>query len=169
MSMDWSAIDSQFTPDPADYWSRAQRAGVDCPFDVFEQLFFDHHVDKDFAALVRDIDWANVKWEITELSGLALRRVAVPRVYQHAMDEARWRTREEGVQDLRAAVVEHWDTAGTWMRAPILLAGEVMGLSVDNECLVGFTRLGNLLGLLDREAIPESAVHRIWLGTNLRP
>jgi hypothetical protein len=30
--------------------------------------------------------------------------------------------------------------------------------------LVGFTRLGNLLGLLDREEVPESRRHRVWLG-----
>jgi hypothetical protein len=26
---------------------------------------------------------------------------------------------------------EHWKTAGTWLRSPILIAGEVMGLSLE--------------------------------------
>jgi hypothetical protein len=37
-----------------------------------------------------------------------------------------------------------------------------------NECLVGFTRLGNLLGLLDRQDIPEYPAHRVWLGSAIR-
>src|SRR6202035_2598385 len=106
---------------------------------------------------VRFIDWANVEWEESTLSGVALRRVAVPRLYQHAVDEARWRTVEGGIQDDRLEIVEHWRTAQTWLRSPILVAGDVLGLSLDNECLVGFTRLGNLLGLLDRRDIPETA------------
>ena len=89
----------------------------------------------------------------------------VPRPYQHAVDEARWRTREKGVQDDRPEIIEHWRTARTWLRSPILVAGEVTGTSLGNECLVGFTRLGNLVGLLDRQDIPEYATHRVWHGT----
>ena len=60
-----------------------------------------------------------------------------------------------------------WRDAGTWLRAPILVAGEVLGTSFGSEILVGFTRLGNLLGLLDRQEIPEAALHQIWLGTRV--
>jgi hypothetical protein len=67
--------------------------------------------------------------------------------------------------DNRLEIVEQWRTAGTWLRSPILVAGGVTGTVLGNECLVGFTRLGNLLGLLDRQDIPEYATHRVWLGT----
>jgi hypothetical protein len=67
-------------------------------------------------------------------------------------------------QDDRPAIIEHWKTAGTWLRSPILIAGEVLGTSLDDECLVGFSRLGNLLGLLDRQEIPETTRYRVWLG-----
>jgi hypothetical protein len=164
MAIDWPAIEKQFTADVADHWVRAQSIGLECPFDVFEQLFFDHHADHYLIDVVRSVDWGNVEWADTELSGTVLRRVAVPRLYQHAVDEARWRTREEGVQDVRPAVMDHWRTAGTWIRAPILVAGEVIGSSLGNECLVGFSRLGNLLGLIDRQEVPEAAHHRVWLG-----
>jgi hypothetical protein len=30
--------------------------GLDCPLDVFEQLFFDHHGDDDFAGVVQFVD-----------------------------------------------------------------------------------------------------------------
>jgi hypothetical protein len=164
MTIIWSAIQNQYAANSADHFDRARALGVDCPADVFEQLFHDHHGDEDFAGVVRFIDWANVGWEETVLTGVALRRVAIPRIYQHAVDEARWRTAEEGVQDDRPEIVEHWKTAGAWLRSPILIADEVLGTSLDNECLVGFTRLGNLLGLLDRQEVPEAARHRVWLG-----
>ncbi len=37
----------------------------------------------------------------------------------------------------------------TWLRPPILVTGEMTGSGFDYELLVGFRRLGNLLGLLD--------------------
>ena len=165
MTIRWTAIEQQFALDVADHLARAQALGLDCPLDVFEQLFFDRHGDDHFAGVVRFVDWAVVEWEERQLSGVARRRVAVPRPDQHAVDEARWQTLAEGVQDDRPDTIEHWRTAGTWLRSPILVAGDVTGTSLGNECLVGFTRLGNLLGLLDRQDIPEYAAHRVWLGT----
>jgi hypothetical protein len=164
MTITWAAVQNEYASTATDHLERAQVLGLECPCDVFEQLFHDHHGDEAFAGVVRFIDWANVEWEETAQSGVALRRVSIPRPYQHAVDEARWRTVEEGVQDERPEIIGHWQTAGTWLRSPILIAGEVMGLSLGNECLVGFTRLGNLLGLLDRQEVPEAAQHRVWLG-----
>jgi len=167
MTISWSAVQNTNVPDAAEHLGRAQALGLDCPLDVFEQLFHDHTGDEDFAGVLRFIDWANVQWEEAELSGVALRRVAVPRPYQYAVDEARWRTMEEGIQDERPEIIEHWQTAKTWLRAPILVAGEVIASPLGDECLVGFTRLGNLLGLLDRRQVPEAGLHRVWLGRRL--
>ena len=50
------------------------------------------------------------------------------------------------------------------LRAPILVTGEVTGSGFQYELLVGFTRLGNLLGLLDRAEVPEAQRHRVWIG-----
>jgi hypothetical protein len=88
--------------------------------------------------------------------------------YRHAVDEARARTVEEGIQDARPEVLAHWRDAGTWRRSPVLVTGEVIGTSLDAQCRVGFTRLGNLLGLLDRREVPEAARHRVWLGRKPR-
>jgi hypothetical protein len=164
MTIRWSVVQEFFVSEAAEHWKWAQSFGLDCPWDVFEQLFHDHHGNEVFASVVRFVDWKNVTWEERKLSGVALRHVAVPRAYQRAVDEVRWRTLEEGVQDDRPEIVDHWHTAGTWLRLPIIVAGEIFGSPLGNECLVGFTRLGNLLGLLDRQEIPESCVHRIWLG-----
>jgi hypothetical protein len=164
MTVSWSAIQSIQVLDSAEHFARSQSLGLECPPDVFEQLFHDNPGNESFASAVGSIDWANVLWAETALSGAALRRVAVPRTYQHAVDEARWRTLRQGVQDSRPRIIEHWRMAGTWLRAPILVAGKVMGSTVGSECLVGFTRLGNLLGLLDRQELSEAALHRVWLG-----
>jgi hypothetical protein len=164
----WSDVQRVYSAGLQEHWTRSQGLGLDCPPDVFEQLFFDHHGDDDFAGVVRFIDWAAVEWQERALSGVALRRVAVPRPYQHAVDEARYRTLAEGIQDDRPEIIKHWRTAGTWLRSPIVVAGDVTGTALGNECLVGFTRLGNLLGLLDRQDIPEYATHRVWLGTSPR-
>ena len=45
-----------------------------------------------------------------------------------------------------------------------MVAGEVLGTNIGYELLVGYTRLGNLLGLLDRQEISEVARHLVWVG-----
>jgi hypothetical protein len=102
MTIRWSAVQGVYTADVQEHWTRSQALGLKCPLDVF-----DHHSDDDFAAVVRFIEWAAVEWEERVLSGVALRRVAVPRPYQHAVDETRYRTLAEGIQDDRPEIVEH--------------------------------------------------------------
>ena len=84
------------------------------------------------------------------------------------MDEARARTLKQGLSDARDAVVEHWLNHSTWLRPPILVTGEVTGSGFEYELLVGFTRLGNLLGLLDRQEVPEMKRHRVWVGEGMQ-
>ena len=73
------------------------------------------------------------------------------------MDEARRRTAEAGFADDRPDVMQHWAAAHTWIRAPIALAGEVLRSHLAYELVVGFTRLGNLLGALDRPELRSRA------------
>jgi hypothetical protein len=113
---------------------------------------------------VRFIDWSTIEWREKRLSGIALRRVGVPRAYQLAVDEARARTAEEGFHDEREEVMTHWHEAKTWMQSPIVVAGDLFQTALQYELIVGFTRLGNILGSLDRQVIPEVAQHTIWLG-----
>ncbi len=46
--------------------------------------------------------------------------------------------------------------------------GAVLGSALGIELLVGRTRLGNLLGLLDREEIPETHRHLVWVARAIR-
>ncbi|HEY0745462.1 MAG TPA: hypothetical protein VGD63_02085 [Steroidobacteraceae bacterium] len=166
-ALTWNAVQRAYSPDPAEYFARAQGPGLQCPIDIFEQLFVDHHDDAEFGTLVGPIDWGAVEWTEKHLSGAALRRIGVPRAYQYAVDEARGRTAQNGFQDERQEVMNHWREAKTWMRSPILLAGDLLQTALQYELIVGTTRLGNLLGALDRQDVPESAQHTVWLGRPL--
>ena len=83
--MCWSAIQALHEPDFERHWVRCRdELGLDCPLEVFEELFFEHHGDAEFGSLYRAVDWSTVAWAEAELSGLLLRRVAVERGYQYA-------------------------------------------------------------------------------------
>jgi hypothetical protein len=44
MPITWLNIEKQFASDIAEHLARAQALGLDCPLDVFEQLFHDDRV-----------------------------------------------------------------------------------------------------------------------------
>ena len=163
--MMWKAIDELYQPIADEHWKVCDAFALRCPFDVFEQLFHDHHRDMDFSRSLSQVDWKPVVWREVSLSGVKLRQVAVPRGYQYAVDEARLRTVEEGMADEREEVIASWRNSGTWVRSPVLVEGSVIGSAVEYEVLVGFTRLGDLLGMLDREEVAEYAMHRVWVGS----
>ena len=73
-------------------------------------------------------------------------------------------TIEEGLQDDRPEVVDHWHTAPTWRVPPVLIAGSVLERGDGDELLVGFTRHVNLFGLIDRGEVTGLAKHRAWMG-----
>ena len=164
--MRWKWIQALYDTDPIRHHAAASAGedGLVVPLEVFEQVFHEHYGDRDFEARVRDVDWTPIAWDSITMSGSQLRQMDVPRTYQFAVDEARAFTVEEGLHDDRPEVVEHWQTAGTWRVPPVLIAGSVIGHSDSDELLVGFTRLGNLLGLIDRGEVPGAAKHRVWLG-----
>ena len=72
--------------------------------------------------------------------------------------------RRRRFNDERDEVMTHWHEAKTWMQSPIVLTGDLFQTALQYELIVGFTRLGNILGALDRQDVPEPASHTIWLG-----
>jgi hypothetical protein len=164
MALTWPDLQNKFHGNAQAHWNLCESFGLACPFDVFEQLFFDHHGDEDFASLLGEVDFSRVVWRERTMSGAQLQRVAIPRAYQTAVDEARVRTGLVGVEDERDEVIEQWAEEGTWLRSPILVAGSLLGSGVEWELLVGFTRLGNLLGLLDANLVPAGQKHSVWVG-----
>jgi hypothetical protein len=113
---------------------------------------------------VRAIDWGRVRWELEEFSGVALRYVRLDRCFQYALDEAREQTAQLGIRDDRTEVIDHWRDALSWLAPPVMVSGEVLGTNIGYEPLVGVTRLGNLLGALDRQDVAEVQTHLVWTG-----
>jgi hypothetical protein len=163
----WSRIQSLYDTDPSVHWQHCDAEGLGCPQEVFTQLFHEGVDSAEFAAIVRAVDWGRVRFELEELSGIALRQVLVDRAYQHALDEARARATELGIVDDRAEVVTHWRDAHSWFAPPVVVTGPVLGTTVGYQLLVGFTRLGNLLGLLDRQEVSEVHRHLVWVGRKI--
>jgi hypothetical protein len=160
-------IQRLFDADAVVHWQRCESEGLQCPQEVFTQLSSEEANNEDFAVIVRSIDWGRVSWELQEMSGVALRHMRVDRAFQHALDEARDRAMQFGIVDEREEVVSHWKEAKSWVVAPVVVSGDLMGGGAGFELLVGYTRLGNLLGMLDREEIAEAQKHLVWLGRGI--
>ena len=160
----WARIQRLYELDATAHWQRCESEGLQCPQEVFTQLFHEEASNQDFAAIVRATDWGRVTWELQEFSGIALRHMRVDRGYQHALDEARDRATQFGIVDEREDVVDHWRDAKSWIIPPVIVAGDLLGGGGGFELLVGYTRLGNLLGLLDRQEVSEVQKHLVWVG-----
>lgn len=160
----WSRIQRLYDADPIVHWQRCESEGLQCPQEVFTQLFHEQSNNEDFAVIVRSIDWGRVRWELQEISGIAMRHVRVAREYQHALDEARNQATRFGIVDERQVVVDHWRDAKSWIVPPVAVSCDLLGGGAGLELLIGYTRLGNLLAMLDREEVPEVQKHLIWVG-----
>ena len=128
--MQWADIDARHDPDPVRHCAAVAAAGVDIPLDVFEQLFHEPDSDRRLGYLLREIDWSDVVWRESQLSGAALVEVLIPREYEHAVAEARETVLVDGLQDDRPEVVLHWRDHGSWFRSPVLVTGDVIGPAV---------------------------------------
>jgi hypothetical protein len=160
----WNRIQSLYEPTAERHAKAAQLAGLACPSPVFAALFHDRHEDPDLERLLRAIDFSQVEWIQEERSGVALRQVFVDRALQPAVDEAYRDILDEDFIHERSDVVASWRENGTWLEAPILLAGDVLGSAVQDYLLVGSTRLGCLLAFLDQGVVAEAARHWVWVG-----
>jgi hypothetical protein len=177
-SFSWARIQRLHDEDPIVHLQLCEAEGLQCPQEVFAQLF--HAEDVGVAPAegaerpggpnllsldsVRGIDWGRVTWELTEMSGIALRYMRVDREYQHALDEARDYAVSYGIVDDREEVINHWRDAKSWVVPPVVVSGDLLGGGAGFELLVGYTRLGNLLGMLDREEVEETQKHLVWVG-----
>jgi hypothetical protein len=160
----WSRVQRLYDADAVVHWHRCEADGLQCPQEVFAQLFHEEANNEDFAVIVRSIDWGRVTWELQELSGIALRQARVDRGFQYALDEARDRATQFGIVDEREEVVSHWKEAKSWIVPPVVVDADLVGGGGGLELLVGYTRLGNLLGLLDQQEVLEVQKHLVWVG-----
>jgi hypothetical protein len=174
----WARIQRLYDADAVVHWQRCEAEGLQCPQEVFTQLFHEQALVEgeersggpqlsDLGS-VKAVDWGRVSWELQEFSGVALRHMRVGREYQHALDEARDNAVCYGIVDEREEVENHWRDAKSWVVPPVVVSGNVLGDGAGFELLVGYTRLGNLLGMLDREDVKETQKHFVWVGRGIR-
>lgn len=156
----YTHIVARWHDDLSTHRARARDLGVDCPDDVFEPLFHAPRLDPTHLLVVGAVDWRGVRWSEVLLSARALSEVHAHRVLEPAIDAARIAAAETGVSDDSST----WLSAATWPRPPVLIDGEVSAARVSYELVVGATRLGTLLGLLDRGDVTPEARHRVWVG-----
>ena len=163
----WASIQSLYDSDLEVHCARVRAVGLDVSSDLFKQLFHELHSDAVFATVVQSIDWSGVTWREKDLSGSAFVHVLVPREYAHAVDEAHDRTAKMGIQDQRPEVLDHWRVSSTWFRSPVIVSGWPTGAAATYTLLVGCTRVGNLLGLMERGEVSPRVRHRIWVGSGV--
>jgi hypothetical protein len=177
-SFPWARIQRLYDADVVVHWQRCESEGLQCPQEVFVQLFHAEDVNAETKSpdempggpnllsldSVRGIDWGRVRWELQEMSGIAMRHMRVDREFQHALEEARDHAVCYGIVDQREDVEAHWQEAKSWVVAPVAVSADLVGGSGGFELLVGFTRLGNLLGMLDRQEVKETQKHLVWIG-----
>jgi hypothetical protein len=46
----------------------------------------------------------------------------------------------------------------------VLVEGALLQCRAAHEALVGWTRIGDLLGMMERGEVYEEYVHRVWMG-----
>ena len=54
----WSRIQRLYAPDATTHWQRCESEGLQCPQEVFTQLFHEQSNNEDFAVIVRSIDYS---------------------------------------------------------------------------------------------------------------
>jgi hypothetical protein len=158
-----------YDADADEHRRRALEIGLDCPAEVFEQLFRIQPLDPLLLVAVASIDWLPVRWREAELSGTVLAQVGLPRSFEAGVQSARLTALKLLSDDEQPEGFAVWESAGTWLRPPVLVTGDVAGIEVSYQLLVGRTRLGSLVGLMERGDIPAERHHRVWIGAARSP
>jgi hypothetical protein len=130
MAVNWSQIQALYEPTLETHWARCRdELALDCPVEAAHDAL---------VGLARTVamERASGRNQLADHAAAAVRARS-----------SRW-------SKAWPEIVEFWVEHGTWLRPPVLVTGEVTGSRFQYGLLVGFTRLGNLLGLLDREEVP---------------
>jgi hypothetical protein len=160
----WARIQRLYDADAVVHWQRCEAEGLQCPQEVFTQLF---HAEDVRLAPTESTERPGGP-SLSDLGAVkAMDWGRVDREYQYALDEARDHAVCYGIVDEREDVVAHWQEAKSWVVPPVVVSGDLLGGGSGFELLVGYTRIGNLLGMHDREEVPESQKHLVWVGRGI--
>jgi hypothetical protein len=76
MGLSWQRVVDRYQPDAERHRETcAHELGLDCPFEVFRQLFHEQRADREFGDVCRSVDWAGVGSSDKALFGNQLQQV----------------------------------------------------------------------------------------------
>lgn len=144
------------------------------PVDVLEQFVFDHGTKCEFQHQYGHLDLHSLRWDLLPLRGDEILACSVYPDFTDWMETAADRTRivpEEGWNDviLPPDAAKYWQDHCTWMRAPVLLNGQLVNSDRPLHLVEGHTRVGALRGLIESGVLPLSSVHQVWIGEGCSP
>ena len=139
------------------------------PDDVLEQFLGDHGTNAEFQRQYGGLDLHAIRWGLSTLPAGEILDCSTSLHFTEWVETVADRTRLVpgdgwGNVSLPPGAAEHWDRPGTWMRPPVMLRGELVKSDRPLHLVEGHTRAGALRGLVESGMLPESSVHRVWIG-----
>jgi hypothetical protein len=139
------------------------------PADIIEQFYSHHGRNNDFQTQYGEVKISNIIWVKVSLPASEIVQCSYyepfSKWYLNAENRAaEFPQKSWACIDIRKDVVEHWKTYYTWLKLPIFLQGNILGLASQLRLVEGHTRVGLLSGLVKAGIIAMNSKHEIWLG-----
>ncbi|MFC9964371.1 hypothetical protein [Nocardia ignorata] len=147
----------------AEFLADPRVAQLRWPGDVVDQWLWEHGRHEEFLDDYGDLELESVQWSKESLSHVEL--VSLPTgpsesavLEQYAVDHRHW------VRVRPPEIAYAWETAGTWLRAPLLIDRALLNPPTTGlQVVEGRTRVGVLRGRY-RDGLRVAPHHMVWIG-----
>ena len=142
--------------------ARLSDEGLNWPDDVVEQFLFDHGTHPEFVSQYGQLDLRLLTWSLEPLRAAVLVRATVYPKFRQRIDSV------AAALDYFATVYGvrwGWLDKRTWLRAPVMMHGNLLQPGqADLHLVEGHTRIGALTGYLRVGLISAESIHYAWVG-----
>lgn len=144
------------------------------PEDVLEQFLGDHGTSWHIQEQYGDLDLHALRWIRESVASDLLVGASVYRRFQRTVEEIATQVAAAATVGWRGAnlstkELSRWQTEGTWLRPPIMVAGDLAGSTAQLHLVEGHRRLGALTGLVRCGVMNAKALHSVWVGSSCPP
>ena len=147
--------------DLEDFIAQVRTLGVEWPEPPTEDILFHLATWSHIIQMYGHLDLTKLVWTLQPMIASALVAIEIP------WDDGRSRSRQ-CARDLdytlrayRSSRTDAWE--GTWAVAPYVIDGRLMNTPSEGLCLMeGHSRMGILIGSLQRGHIDPDSVHMVW-------
>ena len=141
-----------------------------CPIEIINDIYADHGRKAEFQAEYGNVDISKLHWKLMEFTGKELIESSIiPEFLQWVL------TCKKKLNDFNTdgwecisnikTIEDSWNTNKTWLKPPYFFDPNVLAISKNNLHLVeGHTRLGILMGLINKKIVSPTMTHKVWLG-----